>query len=124
MRWLLHGPETCALADALRRHGHSVEQLEQMPQSHEDLLKTAHQEQLDVLTSDASFVAHSASRPVKFDRSIVLLQLGGSDAERDDAVHRLFERYKRLSPGRIYTITASRVKVRQLPGSLRRTPGH
>jgi hypothetical protein len=31
-------------------------------------------------------------------------------------VDRLFDRYKRLSPGRLYTVTGSRVKVRQLPG--------
>jgi hypothetical protein len=35
--------------------------------------------------------------------------------EQDDAITRLFERYKRLTPGRLYTVTGSRVKIRQLP---------
>ena len=52
-----------------------------------------------------------------FGRSVVYLHLEGGDVEQDDAVTRLFERYKRLTPGRLYTVTASRVKVRQLPGS-------
>ena len=51
-----------------------------------------------------------------FGRSIVYLQLEGGDVEQDDAVDRLFERYKRLTPGRLYTVTGSRVKIRQLPG--------
>ena len=33
-----------------------------------------------------------------------------------DAIDRLFARYKRLSPRRLYTVTATRVKIRQLPG--------
>jgi len=33
-----------------------------------------------------------------------------------DAIERLFERYKRLTPKRLYTVTANRVKIRQLPG--------
>jgi hypothetical protein len=52
---------------------------------------------------------------VPFGRSIVFLQLEGGDVEQDDAIDRLFKRYKRLSPGRLYTVTTSRVKVRQLP---------
>ena len=40
------------------------------------------------------------------------LQLEGGDVEQDDAIDRLFARYKRLTPGRLYTVTASRVKVR------------
>ena len=50
-----------------------------------------------------------------FNRSIVFLQLEGGDVEQDDAVDRLFQRYKRLTAGRLYTVTGSRVKVRQLP---------
>jgi hypothetical protein len=46
---------------------------------------------------------------------MVYLQLDGGDVEQDDAIDRLFKRYKRLSPGRLYTVTAARVKVRQLP---------
>ena len=50
-----------------------------------------------------------------FNRSLVFLQLAGGDVEQDDAIDRLFKRYKRLAPGRLYTVTGSRVKVRQLP---------
>ena len=45
----------------------------------------------------------------------MLLLTPGGDIEQDDAVDRLFTRYKRLSPGRLYTITPSRVKILQLP---------
>ena len=51
------------------------------------------------------------------DRVVVYLQLEGGDVEQDDAIDRLFKRYKRLTPGRLYTVTGSRVKVRQLPTS-------
>jgi hypothetical protein len=47
----------------------------------------------------------------------VFLQLEGGDVEQDDAIDRLFARYKRLSPGRMYTVTGTRVKIRQLPGN-------
>jgi hypothetical protein len=52
-----------------------------------------------------------------FGRSLVYLQLEGGDVEQDDAIDRLFDRYKRLTPGRLYTVTGSRVKIRQLPGT-------
>src|SRR5204862_5765543 len=110
---LLHGSMTNAVADALRRHGHAVESLDPMPQTPEELLEMARQKQLDVVTSDANLV-NTAKR---FERLIVFFQLSGSDVEQDDAIDRLFERYKRLSPGRIYTVTASRVKIRQISGA-------
>jgi len=104
---------TNAVADALRRHGHAVESLDPMPQTPEELLEMARQKQLDVVTSDANAV----NTPNRFERSMLFLQLSGSDVEQDDAIDRLFERYKRLSPGRIYTVTASRVKIRQISGA-------
>jgi nucleoside-diphosphate-sugar epimerase len=113
MRWVLHGPMTSAVADALRRHGHAVESIDPKPKTPDELLKAAQQKQLDVLTTDASVVAAAK----RFDRSIVFLQLAGSEVEQNDAIDRLFERYKRLSPGRIYTVTASRVKIRQISGA-------
>src|SRR4051812_31936875 len=106
MRWLLHGPMNGAVADALRRHGHAVEQLDSPPQRLDELLKTAHQKQLDVLTTDAALVAASAQLVTKFDRCVVFLQLQGGEVEQDDAIDRLFKRYKRLTPGRVYTVTA------------------
>ena len=120
MRWLLHGNLTPAVADALRQRGDSVVE----PQSvgvtpelpHADVLKAAHKAQLDVMTGDAKLAeAPFAPEAPPFGRSVVYLQLEGGDVEQDDAVTRLFERYKRLTPGRLYTVTGTRVKIRQLP---------
>ena len=82
------------------------------------MLEAARQGQFDVLTTDAAmaeapFLLSPPAAP--FNRTIVYLQLEGGDVEQDDAVDRLFDRYKRLNPGRLYTVTASRVKIRQLP---------
>ena len=121
MRWLLHGTLTPAVAEALRGRGDTLQDPAAVgvtPESpHADVLKAAHKGQLDVLTGDARLVESAfAEDAPKFGRSIVYLQLEGGDVEQDDAVGRLFERYKRLTPGRLYTVTGTRVKVRQLPG--------
>lgn len=120
MRWLIHGTQTtAAVAAALLRHKHKVvsdEDAKIEPEaSREDVLEAAHKAQLDVMTTDPAMAESPFMTPTPFNRSIVFLQLEGGDVEQDDAIDRLFERYKRLSPGRIYTVTASRVKVRQLP---------
>ena len=121
MRWLLHGQLTSAVGDALRGRGDTVQDPAAVgvtPDApHADVLKAAHKAQLDVLTSDARLAESAfAEDAPKFGRSIVYLQLEGGDVEQDDAVDRLFERYKRLTPGRLYTVTGTRVKIRQLPG--------
>jgi hypothetical protein len=122
MRLLLHGKLTPAVAEALRTRGDTVRQLADVglaPESAaDDVLKAAHKDQAEVLTTDSTLANALFDRedaPPKFNRSIVYFQLGGGEVEQDDAVSRLFERYKRLTPGRLYTVTASRVKVRQLP---------
>jgi hypothetical protein len=48
---------------------------------------------------------------------MVFLQLTGGEVEQDDAIDRLFARYKSPKPGMLYTVTENRVKVRQLPAS-------
>jgi hypothetical protein len=84
--------------------------------SHAEVLKAAHKAQLDLMTSDAKQAeAPFAEDAAPFGRSVVYLQLEGGEVEQDDAVTRLFERYRRLTPGRLYTVTGSRVKIRQLP---------
>jgi hypothetical protein len=119
MRWLLHGNLTPAVADALKRHEHDVRDLAsiglpgQVPA--EEVLKAAKREQLDLITTDAALAQAPFDLDFWFNRSIVFLQLEGGDVEQDDAVDRLFERYKRLTPGRLYTVTGARVKIRQLP---------
>lgn len=120
MRWLLHGTMTAAVADALKRHGHAATNMIDagLPPAAAavDVMTFARTAQLDVLTTDASLAEAPFLLGQPFGRSIVYLQLEGGDVEQDDAVDRLFDRYKRLTPGRLYTVTASRVKVRQLPG--------
>ena len=120
MRWLLHGKMSDAVADALRRHGHSVESLDSPPSEVADFVRLAHEKQLDVVTTDASLLAVAGRSVARFDRSIVFLQAETGDTAQSEAIDRLFERYKRLTPGRIYMVTASRVKVRQLPNAGKR----
>ena len=111
---------TPAVADALRQRGDTVQDPAAVgvtPESaNADVLKAAHKAQLDLMTTDAKLAEASfAEDAPAFGRSIVYLQLEGGDVEQDDAVTRLFERYKRLTPGRLYTVTGTRVKIRQLP---------
>ena len=123
MRLLLHGNVTPAVAEALRARGDTVRQMDDVGTAPDappdDVLRAAHKDQSDVLTTDAVLANALFGREDvhPFNRSIVYFQLAGGDVEQDDAVTRLFERYKRLTPGRLYTVTASRVKVRQLPSS-------
>ncbi|MDB5294218.1 MAG: hypothetical protein JWO31_201 [Phycisphaerales bacterium] len=124
MRWLIHGPTTTpAVAAALVRHGHKVVSptdagLADPDAAPGDVLDAAHKAQLDVLTTDPTVAdaPFQEAADTKFGRTLVYLQLEGGDVEQDDAVDRLFDRYKRLAPGRVYTVTGTRVKIRQLPG--------
>ena len=119
MRWLLHGNLAPAVAEALRRHGHQAQTMSQSSLETPDpvdVLSAATKLQLDVITTDTALANAPFESGTGFGRSIVFLQLEGADVEQDDAIDRLFDRYKRLTPGRLYTVTATRVKVRQLPG--------
>jgi hypothetical protein len=82
------------------------------------LLPLLEKKQWHLLTTDANFVRDLYEKKVAF-RGIIVLVLaesGGKEAD-SQAVERLFERYKRLTPGRLYTVTPNRVKIRQLPGA-------
>lgn len=124
MRWLVHGNITPAAIEALRRHEQQAQTAQDLDLPADappaDIFKTARKLQLELLTADAKLADAPYEPETEFtaahDRVIVFLQLEGGDVEQDDAIDRLFERYKRLSPGRLYTVTATRVKVRQLPG--------
>ena len=122
MRWLLHGNLAPAVAEALVRHEqktHAMTELDVSPDAGaREVLKAAQSKQFDVMTTDSSLVNTMFDEDIWFNRVVVYLQLEGGDVEQDDAVDRLFERYKRLTPGRLYTVTGSRVKVRQLPGRI------
>src|ERR1700743_2613693 len=99
MRWLLYGNLAPAVAEALVRHGHAVHSTVTAGDPLE-VLQTARKEQVDLLTKDADVANTPFEKDFWFNRSLVFLQLEGGEVEQDDAVDRLFERYKRLTPGR------------------------
>ena len=119
MRWLLHGNLNASVGEALRRHGHEARQPADVglpaDAPADDVLHAAHKNQLDLITPDQAVATNLFADRFNFDRSIVFLHVGDGDVEQDDAIDRLFARYKRLTPGRLYTVTESHVKVRQLP---------
>ena len=108
MQFLLHAPSS--VAAALLRHEHKTH-----PAPADDLFDAARKNQWDIITTEAAVAMAPFDRGERFGRSIVYLQLTGTDDEMAQAVDRLFARYRRLTPGRLYTVTASRVKIRQLP---------
>jgi hypothetical protein len=119
MRWLLHGPVSPAAAEALKRHQEKIEDPALLGLAANapplDVLKAAKTSQLDVLCVDPVFANTPFEADYYFDRCIVLLQVQGGEAEQNDAIDRLFARFKRLAGKRLYTVTATNVKVRQLP---------
>ena len=121
MRWLLHGNLSPAAVDALRRHGHEASTPADVglppDAAVSEVLEAARKSQLEILTADAMMAQAPFDETRRFGRTVVLLNVEGGDVEQDDAIDRLFNRYKRLSPGRLYTVTNSRVKIRQLPGA-------
>ena len=121
MQWLLHGPMTGAVGEALKRHEHQVHELKELdlPSDvpHSDILKFAQKKQWEILTTDPALADAPFAQNIPFNRTIVHLHLEGGDVEQDDAIDRLFQRYKRLAPRRLYTVTPTRVKIRQLPGA-------
>ncbi len=119
MRWLIHGSITPAAIEAIKRHGHTVQTPgeafgDDVP-ADDAFLKQANLKQLDVFTNDKAFAHRPFETKERFGRSIVFLRLEGGDVEQDDAIDRLFKRYKAPKPGMLYTVTEMRVKVRQLP---------
>jgi len=120
MRWLLHGNLNPAVADALKRHGHEAKTPADAgiptDAAPAEILDAARKAQLEIMTADPDFAQAPFDQDRRFGRTMVFLNVESGDVEQDDAVDRLFERYKRLAPGRLYTVTNSRVKIRQLPG--------
>src|SRR5215212_3081817 len=97
MRWLLHGQMTAAVAAALKRHEHHVHELSEVELKADapaaEILKAASKKQWEIITTDP-VLAEAPFKDHAFGRTIVFLQLGGGDVEQDDAIDRLFERYK------------------------------
>lgn len=118
MRFLLHGNLNPSVKAAIERHGHKSflpTEMELAADSQPaEVMTAAHMKQLDILTNDRAFALFARTTALKFDRSIVFLQLSGEDVEQDDAVDRLFARYKAPKPRQMYTVTETRVKVLQL----------
>ena len=115
MRWLAHGNISSAAIEAIARHGHAVQTTAELLPGAEvidldDLLGRAAKEQLDIITTDRHLAARPQEAKSKFGRAIVYLQLAGGDLEQDDAIDRLFARYKSPKPGMMYTVTENRVK--------------
>src|SRR2546427_11211314 len=100
MRWVLHGNLSSAVADALRRHHHDPRPVTDLGLSRDaaprELLKAAQSKQLDLMTSEAALINAIFHDKIAFNRAVVYLQLEGGDVEQDDAIDRLFQRYKRL----------------------------
>jgi hypothetical protein len=131
MHFLLH-PSTPlpALSESLKHHEQSPHPLSDLslPEGAADpasilsspalLLPLLEKKQWNLLTTDADFIHQLYEKKYPFPGTIILLLENPSDPSHARAIDRLFERYKRLSPRRLYTITPSRVKIRQLPGKL------
>ena len=119
MQWVIHGSLTKTVGEALKRFGHAVHTLDELElpstPTWREIVWTANKKQWDIITNDSQLLQWIYDDRFPFRRSIVFLQLSGGEVEQDDAINRLFERYKRLAPCRLYTVTGSRVKIRQLP---------
>jgi hypothetical protein len=128
MRFLTHGDIHPDALAAMTKHEQKCEPLDSLaPDSEEDdtitesptspqaLLPLLQKKQLQLLTTDTKFIADLYEQKILFPGIIVLLL--ESEGTQADAIDRLFERYPRLSPRRLYTVTGSRVKIRQLPGA-------
>jgi hypothetical protein len=128
MRFLLHGPVNPEVPAALASHGHGVQTVLDLsedttaPEGAADdprtLLPLLEKKQWSLLTLDPAFVHQLYEQKVQFANAIVLILDDPDDLhDQGAAITRLFERYKRLTPRRLYTVTRSRVKIRQLPGA-------
>lgn len=119
MQWYVDSTLTPAVDEALRRHGHVAHRLPALGLGEgaaiEDVVLAAREKQWDIITAKDALVQWIYDHDFWTQRSVVYLQLEGADVEQDDAVDRLFTRYKRLTSARLYTVTEKRVKVRQLP---------
>lgn len=119
MQWFVDQALSSAVDEALKRHGHIVHRLGELGLAEDarlgEIVAAARQKQWDIITGNDAVVQWIYDNDFWTQRSVVYLQVEGGDVEQDDAVDRLFTRYKRLTPSRLYTVTGTRVKVRQLP---------
>ena len=121
MRFVLYGNFGDGTAAQLREGGHvaitPVDLGLDVAADPLDVREAARKQQYEIVVPDRqtldALLPNSANRQT-FGRVLVFLR----DQPEDHAlaVMRLFERYKRLTPGRLYTVSSGRVKVDQLPG--------
>jgi len=128
MQFFILGPVNPEAQAALVRHGHSVHSDLELsadtdaPASLEDspsqLLELLSHKGWNLLTTDTAFIRLMYEQKAEFPRGVVVHLLDDPADLHDQApaIDRLFKRYPRLTPKRLYTITPSRVKIRQLPG--------
>ena len=130
MHFFLHGPIAPDAQAALVRHGHvchtPLELSADTPapdlalDTPETLLPLLKKHQWNLVTVDGSFIAALYEAKHPFPATIIYILDDPADLhDQGAAIDRLFERYKRLAPWRMYTVTPNRVKVRQLPGAAR-----
>lgn len=122
MRFLLYGPFGPRVAEALRELGHAATYLADLEVAKDptaaQVIEACRARQFELMTASRELldgILPGSGRSEVFGRVIVYLQ--DQPEEHELAIHRLFERYKRLTPGRLYTVTGGRVKVRQLPSA-------
>ena len=130
MRFLIHGAVRLEAPAAMAKRAHTCHALPELVADAEAsvleaaaldpavLLPLLEKRQWNLLTTEAALVRALYEKKVSFSGVIVLV-LDDPESPRDQgrAIERLFDRYQRLTPGRLYTVTASRVKIRQLPGA-------
>jgi hypothetical protein len=128
MRFLMLGavqPEAAAALAAREHVCHRLPELtddsavfEEAAGNAEALLPLLEKRGWHLLTTDRGVVGQVYEKKVSFSGVIVLiLDDPAGPADQGRAVARLFERYRRLTPRRLYTVTPNRVKIRQLPGA-------
>ncbi len=138
MRFLIHGTLAPEISAALARHEHKAHTLEELGEtSHTptepsgsaagsptiaidpaELFQSLARRQWFLLTNDAALVHQMFEEKIPYPGIIILLINAPDAPAQSAALDRLFERYKRLTPKRLYTITPNRVKIRQLPGAV------
>ncbi len=126
MRFLVHGDIHADALAAMARHEQVCQTMAEVAPivdgvseslaSPGELLPLLQKKQLQLLTTDTAFLNALYEEKILFSGVIVLL-LDAEEGKQAGAIDRLFERYPRLTPRRLYTVTGSRVKIRQLPGA-------
>ncbi len=121
MQFLLHSELDSLVGEALVRQGHRIHLMAELsdenqaaPVTPKKLLKELARRQWCLVTADRDFIHLVYDQSIPFPLCLVLL-LTAAD-QQAISVDRLFERYKRLTSKRLYTVTPGRVKIRQLPG--------